>query len=176
MTKQEFEAAAAESEPRAAELQSLYTMVRRDDAGNLVAIPYNEFFADQVAVAAEKLRAAAVLAEDPGLKNYLEMRADALLSNDYQPSDMAWMDMKNNAIDVVIGPIETYEDRIFGYKAGFETFVLIKDMAWSERLSKYAAMLPELQTGLPAPEKYKQETPGTDSDLNAYDAVYYAGD
>jgi hypothetical protein len=176
MTKEEFEAAAAESPERAAELQSLYTMVRRDEAGKLVAIPYNEFFAEQVAVAAEKLRAAAALAEDPGLKSYLEMRADALLSNDYQPSDMAWMDMKDNVIDVVIGPIETYEDRLFGYKAGFETFVLIKDMAWSERLAKYAAMLPELQAGLPVPERYKKEMPGTDSDLNAYDAVYYAGD
>jgi hypothetical protein len=86
------------------------------------------------------------------------------------------MDMKDNVIDVVIGPIETYEDRLFGYKAGFETFVLIKDMQWSERLAKYAAMLPGLQEGLPVPPEYKKEMPGTDSDLNAYDAVYYAGD
>jgi hypothetical protein len=86
------------------------------------------------------------------------------------------MEMKNNKIDVVIGPIENYEDQLYGYKAAFETFILIKDMEWSERLSKYAAMLPELQAGLPVPEEYKQDVPGTDSDLNAYDVIYYAGD
>ena len=131
MTKEEFEAACAESPERAAALKSLYTVVRRDEAGELVAIPYNEFFAEQLGPAAEKLRAAAELAEDPGLKNYLELRADALLSDDYHDSDMAWMDMKDNAIDVVIGPIETYEDRLFGYKAAFEAYVLVKDLEWS---------------------------------------------
>lgn len=86
------------------------------------------------------------------------------------------MDMKTNKIDVVIGPIENYEDKLFGYKAACECYVLIKDMTWSERLTKYVAMLPDLQKGLPVDEKYKQETPGTNSDLNAYDAIYYAGD
>ncbi|MDX5435945.1 MAG: Zn-dependent hydrolase, partial [Pontibacter sp.] len=85
-------------------------------------------------------------------------------------------DMKNNKIDVVIGPIETYEDKLFGYKAAHEAYVLVKDMEWSKRLAKYAAFLPELQRGLPVPAKYKKETPGTDSDLNAYDVVFYAGD
>jgi hypothetical protein len=151
-------------------------MVRRDETGELVAIPYNEFFSEQLVPAAEKLRAAAELAEEPGLKKYLETRADALLTNDYHDSDVAWLDMKDNVIDVVIGPIETYEDRMFGYKAAFESFVLVKDMDWSARLAKYAAMLPELQAGLPVPAEYKAEVPGTDSDLNAYDAIYYAGD
>jgi hypothetical protein len=76
----------------------------------------------------------------------------------------------------VIGPIETYEDQLFGYKAACEAYVLVKDLSWSERLAKYAAMLPELQKGLPVDEKYKSETPGTNSDLNAYDVIYYAGD
>ena len=89
---------------------------------------------------------------------------------------MAWLDMKDNPIDVVIGPIETYEDQLFGAKATHEGFVLIKDMAWSERLARFAALLPSLQESLPVPDEYKAETPGTDSDLNAYDAVYYAGD
>jgi len=84
--------------------------------------------------------------------------------------------MKDNPIDVVIGPIETYEDKLFGYRAAYEAYVLIKDMAWSERLSRYAAFLPELQKGLPVLDQYKAEVPGTDSDLNAYDVVYYAGD
>ncbi|HSF77290.1 MAG TPA: hypothetical protein VLA38_01620, partial [Steroidobacteraceae bacterium] len=78
-------------------------------------------------------------------------------------------------IELVIGPIETYEDRLFGYRAAYESYVLIKDMAWSERLARFAQYLPELQRGLPVPEAYKQETPGSDADLNAYDVVYYAG-
>ena len=86
------------------------------------------------------------------------------------------MDVKDNEIDVVIGPIETYEDRLFGFRAAYEAYVLIKDLDWSARLAKFATFLPELQAGLPVPEAYKRETPGSDSDLNAYDVVYYAGD
>ncbi len=174
MTKEEFEKQVKQHP----ELKSLYTMVRwaDEDKTSLSAIPYSDFFQTEFSVAAEKLRAAAALAEDAGFKDYLLARADALLSNDYQASDFAWMDMKSNPIDIVIGPIETYEDQLFGYKAACESYVLIKDMAWSERLTKYAAMLPDLQKGLPVDEKYKQETPGTNSDLNAYDVIYYAGD
>lgn len=158
------------------DFSSLYTLVRRDSDGKLISIPYRVAFQQEHENAAAKLREAAELAEDPGLKEYLELRAEALLTDDYQESDFAWMDMKNNTIELVIGPIETYEDQLFGYKAAHEAFVLIKDKAWSNRLSKYAEVLPELQRGLPVPEEYKSETPGTDSDLNAYDAVYYAGD
>ncbi len=172
VTKEEFEAAAA-ADPA---LKSLYTMVRRDDDGKLVAIPYHEFFSEPMQRAAGKLREAAELADDPGLKRYLELRAEALVTGTYQPSDLAWMDMKDNTIDVVVGPIETYEDQLFGYKAAAETYVLVKDQAWSRRLARYAELLPALQQSLPVPEQYKQETPGSDSDLNAYDAIYYAGD
>jgi hypothetical protein len=88
---------------------------------------------------------------------------------------MAWMDMKTNPVELVIGPIESYEDQLFGYRAAFEAYVLVKDLAWSEKLAKYAAFLPELQKGLPVPAQYKAEVPGSDADLNAYDVVYYAG-
>jgi len=174
MTKEQFEQQVKD----APALKDLYTMVRWDSDAKekLQAIPYNKFFESEFTVAAAKLRAAAELAEDDGFKSYLLARADALLSNEYQPSDFAWMEMKSNKIDIVIGPIETYEDQLFGYKAACEAYVLIKDLSWSERLAKYAAMLPELQKGLPVDEKYKSETPGTNSDLNAYDVVYYAGD
>ncbi len=172
MSREELEAA-TEAMP---ELKSLYTLVERDSAGALKAVPYSEAYADLYQTAAQKLRAAAELAEDAGFKKYLELRADALLSDDYFESDLAWMDMKTNGIDVVIGPIETYEDQLFGFKAANEAYVLIKDPAWSERLSRYAAMLPALQRGLPVPDEYKSEEPGTNSDLNAYDVIYYAGD
>jgi hypothetical protein len=176
MTKEEFEAAAGKAPTLGKALRSQYTIVRRDSARSLMALPYHQAFADQVTAAVAKIRQAAALAEDPGLRRYLELRARALETDDYQPSDLAWLDMKDNVIELVIGPIETYEDALFGNKAANEAFVLIKDKEWSGRLARYAAMLPSLQTELPVPAAYKRERPGSDSDLNAYDAVYYAGD
>jgi hypothetical protein len=153
-----------------------YSYVRRDEAGQLTLVPYSVMHRDELGEAAALLREAAALVGNEALQHYLALRADALVTDDYQRSDMAWMDMKDNRIELVIGPIETYEDRLFGYRASFEAFVLLKDLDWSERLARFAAFLPELQRGLPVPEAYKAETPGTDADLNAYDAIYYAGD
>ncbi|MGS0536442.1 dipeptidyl-peptidase 3 family protein [Pseudoalteromonas sp. SaAl2] len=153
----------------------LYSVVKRDENGKLYTVSYSVEYAQALEKAANLLREASKLADDKEFANYLSMRADALLSDEYQASDFAWMDMKNNPIDVVIGPIETYEDQLFGSRAAFESYVLVKDLAWSERLAKFAAFLPELQKGLPVDAKYKQEVPGSDADLNAYDVVYYAG-
>ena len=153
----------------------LYSLIKRDELGNLYSTPYSEEYAVELAQAAELLRDASKLADDKEFANYLNLRANAIQSDDFQASDFAWMDMKNNPIDVVIGPIENYEDQLFGYRAAYESYVLIKDLKWSERLAKFAAFLPELQKGLPVDSKYKQEVPGSDADLNAYDVVYYAG-
>ena len=169
MTKEEFEASSL------ADKSSLYTFVRREE-GELVSIPYHIQFEAEVKAASDLLLQAAELAENEGLKTYLTLRAQALLDDEYQASDMAWLDMKTNQIEVVIGPIETYEDQLFGYKAAHEAFVLVKDMEWSQRLAKYAQFLPELQKGLPVDPAYKAEQPGSDTELNAYDVVYYAGD
>ncbi len=170
MTKSEFEQA------NLPDKTSWYTLLRRDDAGKLVTVPYHVAYKADLERAASLLRDASKLSADKGFANYLSMRADALLDDDFQPSDMAWMDMKTNPVDIVIGPIETYEDQLFGYKASYEGMVLIKDKAWSDRLARFAAFLPELQRGLPVADKYKAETPGSDADLNAYEAVYYGGD
>ncbi len=170
ITREEIEKSADAS------LRAQYTLVRRKEDRSLYSVPYHEAFKEHLTQAAAKLRAAAALAEDSGFKHYLELRATALLDDDYLASDNAWMDMKNNAVDIVIGPIENYEDALFNYKSAHSAYVLIKDRAWSERLARYAALLPELQRGLPVEDRYKQESPGTDSDLNAYDVVYYAGD
>ena len=175
MTREEFETAAEAAPDGGAALRSLYTMIRRDDTGALEAVPYRIAFAREHELAAEKLRAAAALAEEPDVRAYLEARAEALLTDDYQASDLAWMDMKSGALDVVLGPIETYEDQLFGYKAAHEGYVLIKDLAWSERLARYATMLPEMQRNIPVPDAYKKETPGSDADLGAYDVVYATG-
>jgi hypothetical protein len=175
MTKEEFEQALAAS-PDSLALKGLYTLVRRDAEKGLVAVPYHRAFAAPTERAVARLREAAALAEDAGLRRYLELRAQALLTDEYLASDMAWMDMKTNGIDCVIGPIETYEDGLFGYKAAHEGYVLIKDREWSARLARYAKLLPALQKSLPVPAEYKRETPGSDSELNAYEVVYYAGD
>lgn len=170
MTKEEFEALDADDKT------SLYTVVRRDENGKLYTLPYHKAFETETNKAIELIKKAATLAEDEGFKKYLELRAEALATDDYFQSDLAWMSMKNNKIDFVVGPIENYEDALYGYKAAHESFILIKDLEWSEKLTKFAALLPELQKSLPVEDKYKAEVPGSDSDLGAYDAVYYAGD
>lgn len=155
---------------------SLYTFIRRDQNGHLVVVPYHIALEPQVTKAGVLLRKAAELAENPEFARYLKLRANALMNDDYYPSDLAWMDVRDNDVDLVIGPIENYEDGLFGMKAAHEAFILLKDRAWSERLSRFSAFLPDLQKQLPVPDKYKQESPGSDSDLGAYDVIYYAGD
>lgn len=155
---------------------SLYTLIRRDENGALKSVWYHEAFAEQVEAAAKLLDQASEIAEDESLKKYLALRATALRTDEYKESDLAWMDMRTNGLDCIIGPIENYEDKLFGYKAAHEGYVLVKDKEWSKRLAHYATLLPELQTGLPCDDKYKQEEPGRDSQLAAFDVVYYAGD
>ena len=152
-----------------------YSLIRRDQTGALILVPYHVAYADELRAAAGLLRRAAKLTESPDFAIYLKLRAAALISDEYQVSDRYWMDVKDNEIDVVIGPIESYEDRLFGFRTAYESYVLIRDLEWSNRLSRFAAFLPDLQKGLPVADEYKWEAPGTDSDLNAYDVVYYAG-
>jgi hypothetical protein len=144
--------------------------------GKLITVPYHVEYKAELERTAALLREAAELSGDKSFADYLRMRADALLSDDFRPSDMAWMEMKTNPVDIVIGPIETYEDQLFGYKAAYEGLVLVKDAEWSKKLARYAGFLPELQKGLPVEARYKAEKPGSKADLNAYEAVYYAGD
>lgn len=170
MTRDEFNAFGGKDKT------SLYTMLRRDKEGKLYTIPYHDFFAPEIKKASGLLLKAAALAENEGLKKYLEARSAALLSDDYFASDIAWMDMKSSNIDFVIGPIENYEDALLGHKAAHEAFVLVKDLVWSKKLDRFARLLPQLQKSLPVPDAYKQEIPGSGSDLGVYDAVFFAGD
>jgi hypothetical protein len=169
MTKDEFEKWNDKNKA------SQYTVIERQADKSLKSVWYHEKYAEQIKTVSTLLLKAARLADDAGLKKYLTLRSKALLTDDYFESDMAWMDMKSNTIDFVVGPIENYEDELFGYKAAHEGAILIKDKEWSAKLEKFAAMLPELQKELPCDPKYKKEVPGTSSDLNAYDILYYAG-
>ncbi len=129
MSREEFEAL---DDPRKT---SLYTLITRNQEGNLQVVPYHEAYQEQVGEAAGLLKQASELAEDPGFRKYLQLRAEALLTDDYLASDMAWMDMKDNDIDFVAGPIENYEDALYNYKAAHESFILIKDKEWSKKLA-----------------------------------------
>ncbi len=170
MTKAEFEKAELPDK------SSQYTIIRRRPSGELYTIPYHIAYQQYLKPASEELLKAAKFADNKMFKQYLQLRAKALLDDNFRPSDMQWMDMKDNHIDIVIGPIENYEDQLYNYKTGYEGNVLIKDMEWSKKLARFIQFLPELQKNLPVENKYKQEKPGTRSDLNAYDVVYYAGE
>jgi hypothetical protein len=170
MTKEEFEAWADSSKT------SPYSVIKRNENKQLASVPYHKEYAEKVEKIAALISQAAALAEEPGFKNYLEKRAKALLTDDYYESDVAWMEMKNSSLDFVVGPIESYEDALYGYKTAYEAYILVKDIEWSKKLERFAVLLPELQKNLPCTPEYKNETPGIDSDMNVYDAIYYAGD
>ncbi|WP_461632183.1 dipeptidyl-peptidase 3 family protein [Labilibaculum euxinus] len=170
MTQEEFDAIPDEMKT------DWYTKIERDKNGELKVVPYHVVYKEQIKKAADLLLKASELAEDAGLKKYLELRSTALLTDDYLASDLAWMDMKTNTLDFVVGPIETYEDALYGYKASHSGQILVKDKVWSKKLSKFASLLPRLQEGLPVPAKYKAEKANANADMNVYDVIYYAGD
>lgn len=170
MTMEEFEALEDQDK------NSLYTVLRRDENGALKVVWYKDEYKEELTKVCELLDKAIALAEDEGLKNYLIERKKAFETDDYFNSDMVWMDMKNSKLDFVVGPIENYDDVLREGKASYEAFVLIKDDQKSNDLAKFVTMLPELQKQLPGDDKYKTFVPGTSSDMNVYNVVYYAGD
>lgn len=170
ITSEEFDALEDENK------NSWYTIIRRNDDGSLKSVWYHDEYADEIGRICSLLEKAVTLAEDPGLKNYLEKRIEAFKTDDYLESDLAWMDMKDSKVDFVTGPIESYDDMFRETKASYESFILLKDEARSKDLAKFVSMLPALQKELPCEPEYKTFVPGTSSDLNVYDAVFYAGD
>jgi hypothetical protein len=155
---------------------SQYSIIQRNDSGKLIVVPYHTAYLKELEKASILIKKAASYSPDSSFKSYLLLRAEALLTDNYRPSDMDWMDMKDNSVDFVFGPIENYEDQLYGLKTSYEAYLLLKDKDWSARLNKYAALLPELQKKLPVDEAYKSESPGSNSDLAVYDVLYYAGD
>lgn len=158
------------------EKSSQYTVIRRDENGALKVVPYHVEYADRLAKVDSLFGLAIDLAEDAGLKKYLTERRKAIMTDDYYQSDLAWMDMKQSKLDFVVGPIENYDDALYGNKTSYESFILVKDEKWSNDLAKFVKMLPMLQQELPCDPKYKPAMAGGESDLNVYDVIYYAGD
>src|SRR5437867_802760 len=174
MTKEEFERYLAAYPEKKDELQGLFTIVRRDGTA-LVGVPYSAFYRDFLEPAAARLRDAAALTTNESLRNFLNKRADAFLSDNYRDSDMAWMDL-SGPIDVVIGPYEVYEDNLFNYKASFESFVTVVDAPESAKLAAYAHALPDMERNLPEPDQYKNLSRGTESPIRVVQEIYTAGD
>ena len=170
MTAEEF---AAFDDP---DKLSLYTVIRRDENGALKTVWYRDEYKEEIEKVCSLLEQAIELTENEGMKNYLTERVKAFRTDDYLASDLAWMDMKDCNMDFVVGPIENYDDKLFEAKAAYEAFILLKDETRSANLAKYVGLLPELQKQLPCAPEYKTFVPGTSSDLNVYDAIYYAGD
>ena len=157
------------------DLQSLYTVIERE--GKLLkAIPYHQYYADQIDPITYHLHRAAELCKNQSLKTYLTERAKALDSDTYYRSDLAWMDLKDHRIDCIIGPIENYEDNLFNYKAAFESAVLIRDDSASHELKIYEQHLNTLERHLPIDNKYKRKSVGSGNILEIVNVIYFGGD
>jgi len=170
LTRADRDAIAADSA-----MTDLFTMVRRDLDGELVAVSYSEYFGPGLAQAATHLRNAAALTDNASLAAFLNARADAFLSDDYFESDMLWMDV-DSRVEVTIGPYEVYEDGLFGYKAAFEAFVTVTDPAESDKLASYKDALPWLEANLPLADEHKNLDRGSESPIRVVDLVYSGGD
>jgi len=174
MTKEEFNAWIADHPDQKETFENTFTMIRRK-GDDLVAIPYSEFFKEQLEPAAKLLQEAAELTSDATLSTYLKSRAEAFLSNDYYQSDMDWMDLSGD-IEVVIGPYEVYEDNIFEYKGAFESFVCVVDKEESKRFKELESYMREMEEHLPIPNEYKNFNRGTSSPIKIANEIFTAGD
>ncbi len=158
-----------------AQATNFFTVIRRDARGQLMSVPYSVAYRNILVDAASHLRQAASLVTEPTLKRYLETRADAFLSNDYFESDMAWMEL-DAAIEPTIGPYETYEDGWFGYKAGFEAFITLRDEAESKRLGMFGSQLQGLEDALPIDAQYRNPQLGALAPIRVVNVIFTAGD
>ncbi|MEK6409826.1 MAG: hypothetical protein AABN34_23110 [Acidobacteriota bacterium] len=152
-----------------------FTVIRRGADGKLKIVPYHEEYREFLEPAAKLLREAADLTGNQTLKNFLTKRAEAFASDDYYASDVAWMDL-DAPIDVTIGPYETYEDELFGYKAAFEAFITLRDEAESAKLVKFSGYLQELENNLPIDPRYRNPKLGAASPIRVVDNVFCSGD
>ncbi len=175
MTKAEFEGRVRAHPDLKNEFEKPNTLIRRVD-GVLVAIPYESLYIDELSVASRALGEAAALVESPSLRRYLSLRSQALLSGDYYASDVAWLEVKDNLLDVVIGPIETYDDGLLGLKASYEAAVLVKDDKESRTLEVYKQSLPAMAQALPVEDAFKKSNVGSGNVLEIVNVARFAGD
>lgn len=175
MTKEEFEAYLKANPAQEKDLIGLYTVVRRD-GDKLKAVPYHEEYKTHVTEIAALLRQASELADNESLKKYLAARATAIETDHYYESDVLWMKLKDNNIDVVIGPIENYEDGLFNYKTAYETAVMVKDPEGTAELQVFQSHLDALEKNLPSKKEYIRDGAGKGNVLEVVNIAYFGGD
>jgi hypothetical protein len=152
-----------------------FSTIRRNASGSLIAIPYSVEYQNTLDTAAAHLRRAASLTNQPSLRRFLEMRAQAFKSNDYYLSDVAWMEL-DASIEPTIGPYETYEDGWFGYKAAFEAFITVRDDAETAKLDVFGSQLQGLEDALPIDARYRTATIGAMAPMRVVNVVFTSGD
>src|SRR5262245_16643457 len=175
-TKAEVEAwiGGLEGEAKAA-ATGFFTTIRRDAAGQFVAVPYSLEYQGELAEMAALLREASAATAEPTLKAFLDARADALASNDYYASDVAWMKL-DAAIEPTIGPYEVYEDGWFNYKAAFESFITVRDAAETAKLERFAGELQWLEDRLPIDPTFRRKKLGGLAPIRVVNPVFSGGD
>src|SRR5579875_1252158 len=176
MTSAEFEHWVSQlPQPQADLARSFFTVIRRNSQQHLEVIPYQEAYKDGLERAAKLLREAASFTTNASLKRFLNTRADAFLNNDYYESDVAWMDM-DAPIDVTIGPYETYNDELFGYKASFEAYICLKDDVETAKLQSFSSHLQDVENNLPMNSIYKNASLGATTPIHVVNELLSAGD
>lgn len=175
MTKEEFETYIKAHPEDEKVFTAERTIIRRKD-GKLVAIPYAEAYKEYLEPAAKLLKEAAQYIENPSLKKYLVSRADAFASDNYYQSDIDWVLLKDHKIEITIGPYEVYEDKLFGYKASFESFITLVDEGESKKLAILGKYLDDMERNLPIADQYKNFNRGQSSPIMVVNEVFTAGD
>jgi len=174
MTKEEFENHIKNNPQDKEAFESQYNVIVRENGG-LKAIPYHQYYPETEKLA-KLLEEAAELADNATLKNYLLLRAKAIRTDDYYESDMAWMDIENSNIDVIIGPIENYQDALYNYKTAYEAVVMVKDIEASKELEMFQKHIPDFQNNLPYDKKYIEPVKTEKEILQIVNVVYFGGD
>ena len=181
MSKQIFEQWVAQLSPQEQEhAKSFFTVIHTRGTlppavDTLFSEPYSQEYADNLKTCADLLHQAAALTDNDSLKKFLNLRADAFLSNDYYESDMAWMDL-DSPLDITIGPYETYNDELFGYKAAFEAYVNLRDEEETAKLTAFTQHLQEIENNLPIDPQYRNPKLGAAAPIRVVDEIFSAAD
>jgi hypothetical protein len=175
LSKEQFDAYLKAHPGEAERLTDPYTVVKRQGE-RLVAVPYSVEYKQWLEPAAKLLEQAAAKTSNASLKNFLTLRAAAFRNDDYYESELAWMDLKDTPIEVVIGPYETYTDKLYGRKTAFEAYVTLRNPKESAALDVYKAELKGMEANLPVEEKYKNFKRGFESPISVVDQLRGGGD
>ena len=175
LTRAQVDAYVAAHPDRKALIFDPYTMVRRTGA-DFTGVKYHDEFAVFIKPAAAALRKAADLSDDPAFAKFLRLRADALFTDDYFASDVAWLEMNNSKFDIIYAPYETYLDDLLGVKTSYGASILIRNDVESQKLALYQRWVPDIQDALPLAPTDRPSVRGHATPMEVMDAPLRAGD